>query len=152
MALQLLQADSATFADCIGRLITTLKANNVISFASIAPFDNSAVQGPYQALWASYSNVIDFVNFQFYAYSADTTVSQFLSYYDAQRSNYPGGQILVSITTDGSGGLSPANGFFDACETLKEEGKLAGIFVWSADLSISSGFECETEAQKLLAS
>ncbi|PKU85539.1 chitinase 2-like [Dendrobium catenatum] len=146
------QADSATFADCIGRLISTLKTNNVISFASIAPFDNSDVQGHYQALWASYSNVIDFVNFQFYAYSSATTESQFLSYYDAQRSNYAGGQVLASFTTDGSGGLSPANGFFDACQTLKGEGKLAGIFAWTADSSKSNGFQYETEAQNLLAS
>ncbi|XP_020590640.1 chitinase 2-like isoform X2 [Phalaenopsis equestris] len=146
------QADSPTFADCIGRLITTLKNNNVISFASIAPFDNSDVQGHYQALWASYAGVIDFVNFQFYAYSSGTTVSQFLSYYDIQKSNYAGGQVLVSFSTEGSGGLSPANGFFDACNTLKGEGKLSGIFVWTADTSKSNGFQYETQAQSLLAS
>ncbi|KAH0450803.1 hypothetical protein IEQ34_021495 [Dendrobium chrysotoxum] len=130
------QASSATF---INKIFPT-------------PFDNSDVQGHYQALWASYSNVIDFVNFQFYAYSSATTVSQFLSYYDTQRSNYAGGQVLVSFSTDGSGGLSPANGFFDACQTLKGEGKLAGIFAWTADSSKSNGFQYETQAQNLLAS
>ncbi|KAL0906952.1 hypothetical protein M5K25_025487 [Dendrobium thyrsiflorum] len=110
------------------------------------------VQGHYKALWASYSNVIDFVNFQFYAYSSGTTVSQFLNCYEAQTSNYAGRQVLASFTTDGSGGLSPANGFFDACQTLKGEGKLAGIFTWTADSSKSNGFQYETQAQNLLAS
>ncbi|GMY31926.1 chitinase 2-like [Fagus crenata] len=32
------KADPDTFAECIGRLITTLKRNKVISFASIAPY------------------------------------------------------------------------------------------------------------------
>ncbi|KAH0450977.1 hypothetical protein IEQ34_021669 [Dendrobium chrysotoxum] len=146
-------ADSATFSDCIGRLITTLKANNVISFASIAPYDDSELKEHYETLWANYGSAIDYVNFQFYGYSSDTTVSEFLSYYDAQRSNYAGGVVLASFISDGSTGLSPANGFFDACRKLKEEGKLAGIFVWSADTSKSDGgFHYETEAQNLLAS
>ncbi|XP_020590749.1 chitinase 2-like [Phalaenopsis equestris] len=147
------QADSATFADCIGRLITTLKSNGVISFVSIAPYDDTDLKEHYQALWTSHSSAIDYVNYQFYGYSSDTTVSQFLSYYEAQRSNFAGGVVLASFISDGSSGLSPANGFFDACRTLKKEGKLAGIFVWSADTSKSKGgFRYETEAQKLLAS
>ncbi|KAL0906950.1 hypothetical protein M5K25_025486 [Dendrobium thyrsiflorum] len=147
------QADSATFSDCIGRLITTLKSNNVISFASIAPYDDSELKEHYETLWANYGDAIDYVNYQFYGYSSDTTVSEFLNYYDAQRSNYAGGVVLASFISDGSTGLSPANGFFDACRKLKKEGKLAGIFVWSADTSKSDGgFQYETEAQKLLAS
>ncbi|KAI0493018.1 hypothetical protein KFK09_027294 [Dendrobium nobile] len=147
------QADSATFSDCIGRLITTLKSNNVISFASIAPYDDSELKEHYDTLWANYGSAIDYVNYQFYGYSSDTTVSEFLNYYDAQRSNYAGGVVLASFISDGSTGLSPANGFFDACRKLKEEGKLAGIFAWSADTSKShGGFQYETEAQNLLAS
>ncbi|XP_010932854.1 chitinase 2-like [Elaeis guineensis] len=144
-------ADEDTFAECIGRLITTLKNNGVIQFASIAPFEDQPLQSYYEALWAKYSNVIDYVNFQFYGYSNSTTVSQFLGYYDTQSSNYEGGNILTSLISDDSGGLTPANGFFNACKTLQDEGRLFGIFIWSADSSKANGFPYETEAQDLLA-
>ena len=52
-------ADSDTFVECIGQLIKTLKKNGVISFASIAPFDDDQVQSHYLALWKSYGNLID---------------------------------------------------------------------------------------------
>ncbi|OIT33556.1 PREDICTED: chitinase 2-like [Nicotiana attenuata] len=145
------QADPNTFSECIGRLITTLKNNGVISFASIAPFDDDKVQNHYQALWKSYGHIIDYVNFQFYAYDEGTTVSQFMNYFATQRSNYEGGKILASFISDGSGGLSPENGFFTACSELKSEGELDGIFVWSADDSKSNGFKYEKQSQALLA-
>ncbi|MCD7447833.1 hypothetical protein HAX54_035764 [Datura stramonium] len=53
------QADPDTFAECIGKLITTLKNDGVISFASIAPFDDDEVQSHYQALLKSYGHLID---------------------------------------------------------------------------------------------
>ncbi|GLJ06129.1 hypothetical protein SUGI_0032220 [Cryptomeria japonica] len=144
-------SDADTFASCIGQLITQLKQNNVISFASIAPFDNEEVQTHYTALWNQYSSVIDYVNFQFYAYDSSTTVSQFIDHFNAQESRYSGGKVLTSFTTRGSGGLSPANGFFDACQTLKDSGKLQGIFVWCADSSKANGsFQYEAQAQALL--
>ncbi|KAJ0961471.1 hypothetical protein J5N97_000089 [Dioscorea zingiberensis] len=145
-------ADPGTFAECIGRLLTTLKSNGVISFASIAPFDDDQVQSHYQALWSKYGNVIDYVNFQFYAYDAGTTVSQFLGYYEKQSNNYKGGKILASMATDGSGGLSPGNGFFSACNTLRAQGRLPGIFIWSADDSKAAGFPYEKRSQTLMAS
>ncbi|KAG0451035.1 hypothetical protein HPP92_026602 [Vanilla planifolia] len=133
-------ADSATFSNCIGRLISTLKSNG-------------DVQSHYQALWADYGSAIDYVNFQFYAYDSGTTVTQFLDHFEAQRANYPGGRVLASFASGSdAGGLSPANGFFDACQSLKNKGELAGIFVWCADNSKSNGFEYETQAQNLLAS
>ncbi|KAL4570976.1 hypothetical protein LXL04_017725 [Taraxacum kok-saghyz] len=144
-------SDPNTFAECIGKLITTLKNNGVISFASIAPFDDDEVQSHYLALWKSYGHVIDYVNFQFYAYDEGTTVSQFMSYFQTQSSNYNGGKMLASITSDGSGGLSPKNGFFTACNRLKSQGKLGGIFVWSADDSKASGFRYEKQSQAFLA-
>ncbi|KAG9453752.1 hypothetical protein H6P81_006656 [Aristolochia fimbriata] len=146
------KSDPDTFADCIGQLVTTLKKNGVISFASIAPFDDDEVQSHYTALWKKYGHVIDYVNFQFYAYDKGTTVSQFLSYFDAQSSNYEGGKVLASFISDGSGGLSPDNGFFTACGRLKSQGKLHGIFVWSADDSKGNGFRYERRSQALLAS
>ncbi|KAI4379538.1 hypothetical protein MLD38_005819 [Melastoma candidum] len=144
--------DTATFSSCIGQLVTALKNNGLISFASIAPFDNSDVQSHYQALWANYASVIDYVNFQFYAYDSSTTVSQFLNYYNTQEINYGSGKVLVSMSTaSGAGGLSPANGFFTACSDLQNQGKLNGIFIWSADDSKANGFQYETQAQSLLA-
>nr|ANH58165.1 glycosyl hydrolase family 18 chitinase 3 [Metroxylon sagu] len=146
------QADPDTFAECIGQLLTRLKSNGVISFASIAPFDDDQVQSHYLALWRKYGHLIDYVNFQFYAYDASTTVSQFLSYFAEQSSNYNGGKVLASFSTDASGGLKPGNGFFRACNTLKTQGNLHGIFVWSADDSKSNGFRYEKQSQTLLAS
>ncbi|KAI3678407.1 hypothetical protein L6452_37698 [Arctium lappa] len=140
-----------TFAQCVGRLVTILKNNRVISFASIAPYDDGEVQRHYLGLWRSYGRVFDYVNFQFYAYDKGTTVAQFLSYFDTQASNYDGGKMLVSFSTDTSGGLKPYNGFFTACEKLRSRGKLNGIFVWSADDSKASGFRYERQSQALLA-
>ena len=145
------KADPDTFAECIGRLIKTLKSNGVISFASIAPFADDQVQSHYLALWKSYGNLIDYVNFQFYAYDKGTTVSQFIDYFNTQSSNYNGGKVLVSFISDGSGGLSPDDGFFTACSRLKSQQKLHGIFVWSSDDSMANGFRYDLQSQALLA-
>ncbi|MCD7452914.1 hypothetical protein HAX54_018589 [Datura stramonium] len=126
------QAEPDTFAECIGKLITALKNDGVISFASIAPFDDDEVQSHYQTLWKSYGHLIDYVDFQFYAYDDGTTVSQFMDYFSTQTSNYEGGRILASFSTEGSGGLSPENGFFTACSKLKSLG-----------LKLSSGLDPE---------
>ena len=144
-------ADPDTFAECIGQLIKTLKKNGVISFASIAPFDDDQVQSHYLALWRSYGHLIDYVNFQFYAYDQGTTVSQFMKYFEEQSSNYEGGKVLASFISDGSGGLSPDNGFFTACNRLKSQQQLHGIFIWSADDSKGEGFRYEKQSQSLLA-
>ncbi|KAF5744665.1 Chitinase 1 [Tripterygium wilfordii] len=70
------KATPGAFAECIGRLITTLKKNRIIKFASIAPFDDDQVQSHYKSLWKSNGHLVDYVNFQFYAYDQGTTVSQ----------------------------------------------------------------------------
>ncbi|CAJ1979388.1 unnamed protein product [Sphenostylis stenocarpa] len=145
------QTDPETFSECVGRLIKTLKSNGVIKFASIAPFDDDQVQSHYLALWKSYGSLIDYVNFQFYAYDKGTSVAQFIDYFNTQSSNYDGGKVLVSFSTDGSGGLAPNDGFFAACHTLKSQQKLHGIFVWSADDSMGNGFRYEKQSQALLA-
>ncbi|RZC83862.1 hypothetical protein C5167_046647 [Papaver somniferum] len=144
-------SDPDTFAECIGQLLTTLKGNGIISFASIAPFDDDQVQSHYQALWSKYGHLLDYVNFQFYAYDQGTSVSQFLDYFQTQTSNYNGGKILPSFGTDGSGGLSPENGFFTACSKLRSQEKLHGIFIWSADDSKKNGFRYEKRSQAMLA-
>ncbi|KAK2980291.1 hypothetical protein RJ640_024995 [Escallonia rubra] len=147
------KTDPNTFAECIGQLLTNLKQSGTISFASIAPYeDDGAVQSHYQALWRKYGHVIDYVNFQFYAYDK-LTVSQFVQHFQEQASNYGGGQLLASFISGGENeGLTPNGGFFDACNELKGQGKLGGIFVWCADESTKSGFKYEKTAQALLAS
>jgi hypothetical protein len=144
-------ADPNTFAECIGRLLLLLKQNKVVSFASIAPYDDDSVQPHYLALSRKYGHLIDYVNFQFYAYEKGTTIPQFIRYFETQSTNYKGGKVLVSFGTDGSGGLSPENGFFEACSRLQRQGKLHGIFVWSADDS-KNNFRYEKQSQAFLAS
>jgi uncharacterized lipoprotein YddW (UPF0748 family) len=144
-------ADPNTFAECIGRLLLILKQCRVVSFASIAPYDDDSVQSYYLALWRKYGHLIDYVNFQFYAYEKGTTIPQFIEHFETQNTNYIGGKVLVSFGTDGSGGLSPDNGFFEACSKLQRQGKLHGIFIWSADDSKKANFRYEEQAQTLLA-
>ncbi|XP_011023951.1 PREDICTED: chitinase 2-like [Populus euphratica] len=146
------KSDPRTFAECVGRLITTLKKSRTISFASIAPYDDGEVQSHYLALWKKYGHAIDHVNFQFYAYKK-SSVSQFVKHFDEQASNYRGGQILASFSTDdeSEGALDPDGGFFEACKELKGKEKLGGIFIWSADNSKKHGFEGEKKSQHLLA-
>ncbi|KAK4370398.1 hypothetical protein RND71_009873 [Anisodus tanguticus] len=145
-------ADPDTFAECIGQLLYYLKQNNVISYTSIAPYADDSVQVRYLALWRKYGHLIDYVNFQFYAYEKGTTIPQFLQYFETQSCNYKGGKILVSFGSNNIGGLSPKHGFFDACTILKRQGKLHGIFIWSADDSMKDHFRYEKLSQDLLAS
>jgi hypothetical protein len=146
------QEDPSTFAECIGRLVTTLKSNGVIKFASVAPFADADVQSHYQALWSSYGiSVVDYINFQFYAYDASTTAEQYVNYFDEQMANYPGGNILASFTTAPTTTSVPVDTALSACQTLQSQGKLYGIFVWAADYSKDQGFKYETQAQALLA-
>ncbi|CAN6283220.1 unnamed protein product [Urochloa humidicola] len=145
------QADPATFAECIGRLVTTLKSNGVIKFASIAPFDNSDVQSHYQALWASYGSAIDYINFQFYAYDPSTTADQYVNHFNDQITNYAGGNILASFSTEPTTPSETIDTALSACQTLQSQGKLYGIFIWVADYSKSQGFKYETQAQALVA-
>lgn len=139
------------FADCIGQLITHLKKERTISLASIAPYADGPVQAHYLALWKKFGHLINYVNFQFYAYDR-IGVSQFLGYFNQQASNYKGGQILASFQSGRKpGGLHPDFGFFEACKVLKGQGKLGGIFVWCAEESVKTQFQYEKKSQELLA-
>ncbi|KAM0026353.1 putative chitinase [Helianthus debilis subsp. tardiflorus] len=146
------RSDDKTFVECIGQLITILKKKRTIKFASIAPYeDNGPVESRYTALWKKYGHVIDYVNFQFYAYDK-LSVSQFLKHFNRQQaSTYAGSQFLASFISKGHLGLSPKDGFFEACKKLKSQGKLGGIFVWCADESKAFKFVHEKESQALLA-
>ncbi|KAJ9188926.1 hypothetical protein P3X46_000276 [Hevea brasiliensis] len=125
-----LSTDSDTFAECIGRLLFYLEEKRILSFASMAPYNDHSVQPYYLALWKKYGHVIDYVNFLFYAYPNETSVPQFMKYIQTQNSNYGGGTVLLSFGTDESGGLYPQNGFFDACSSLRGMNKLHGIFLF----------------------
>lgn len=144
-------ASPEVFSECIGRLITTLKKSGTISFASIAPYEDDDIQRHYLALWSKYGDVIDYVNFQFYAYDK-LSVPKFIQNYNKQVSNYGGGQVLASFQVKNGGGLNPKDGFFEACNTLLKQGKLGGVFLWCADESEGNGFEYEKKSQKMLAS
>ncbi|KAF3453781.1 hypothetical protein FNV43_RR04222 [Rhamnella rubrinervis] len=78
----------------------------------------------YLAPWKSYGDLIDYVNFQFYAYDKGTSLTQ-LGLLDTQSSNYNGGKVLASFIADGSGGLSPKMVFHR--QQTKESKKLNGL-------------------------
>ncbi|KAM0850723.1 hypothetical protein ACQ4PT_052887 [Festuca glaucescens] len=145
------QVDPATFAECAGRLVAALKSSGVIRFASIAPYGNADVQRYYRTLWAAHGHAIDYVNFQFYAYSASTTAEKYVSLFDEQMFNYPGANILASFSTAATNTTVPVGTALSACQTLQSQGKLYGIFLWAADHSRNQGFKYETQAQALLA-
>ncbi|KAG2556573.1 chitinase 2-like [Panicum virgatum] len=98
-------ADVGTFVECIGRLLTRLKTDMLWITTSIAPFEDPVVQSYYQPLWRNYSGVIDYVNFQFYAYGANTDVPLYVRFYDNQTANYPGATVLASFMTGNTTGL-----------------------------------------------
>lgn len=146
-------ADVGTFVECIGRLLTELKARSPNITTSIAPFADEVVQSYYKPLWSKYSGVIDHVNFQFYGYGDNTDVAQYVRFYDDQAANYPGGKVLASFKTgDVSGLITPELGI-SAAKELQRQGKLPGLFIWSADSSKESsyGFDYETRAQEIVA-
>ncbi|KAJ4796408.1 Chitinase 2 [Rhynchospora pubera] len=144
------ESDTPTFTECIGRLITKLKSDKVIEFASIAPYNDTTVQEMYKALWAStYRNVIDYVNFQFYAYPEIQNAQQYVQYYDDQVTNYPGANVLAGFSTGNED--DKINNCLNGCRALKAQGRLNGIFNWSADNSlVHNRFNYEAEAQNIL--
>ena len=146
-------ADVNTFVECIGRLLTQLKARMPNIATSIAPFQDDVVQRYYQPLWSKYSGVIDYVNFQFYGYGANTDVTTYVQFYDTQATNYPGGKVLASFKTGNVTGLIAPDLGISAAKELQRQNKLPGLFIWSADSSKRSsyGFKYETQGQQIIA-
>lgn len=66
-----------------------LKKSGTNSFASIAPYEDDDIQRHYLALWSKYGDVLDYLNFQFYAYDK-LSVPKFIENYNKQVSNYGG--------------------------------------------------------------
>ncbi|KAI5650311.1 hypothetical protein M9H77_36316 [Catharanthus roseus] len=80
-----------------------MKKNRVISFVSIASFDDDEVQR--------------------------TKNFQFMNCFEEQNSNYKGGlKMLASLISHESGDLSPQNEISTTCNRLRRQGKLHGIF------------------------
>jgi hypothetical protein len=146
-------ADVDTFVECVGRLLTQLKQRMPHITTSIAPFEDDTVQRYYIPLWSKYSGVIDYVNFQFYAYGDNTDVPLYVQFYDEQAANYPGGKVLASFSTgDTTGLISPDLGI-SAAKELQRQNKLPGLVIWSADSSKKSsfGFTYEIQGQEIIA-
>lgn len=143
--------DVGTFVECIGRLLTELKARFPYITNSIAPGGDQLPY--YRPLWRKYSGVIDHVNFQFYGNNAITDVAQYVQLYDEQAAYYPGGKVLASLTTGEVSGVNTPELGISAAKELQQQGKLPGLFIWSADSSkVSSfGFDYETQAQNIVA-
>ncbi|KAK4255010.1 hypothetical protein QN277_008073 [Acacia crassicarpa] len=124
---------------------------NVKVALSLGGDDDEPVQSHYLALWRKYGHFIDYVNFQFYAYSSRTTTPEFMGHFERQVKNYRGGKMLASFGTDDSGGLKPEHGFFEACTEISRHRELHGIFIWSADDSNKFNFSYEIQSQTFLA-
>uniref|UniRef100_A0A0E0BAK1 GH18 domain-containing protein n=1 Tax=Oryza glumipatula TaxID=40148 RepID=A0A0E0BAK1_9ORYZ len=146
------RTDAAMFTRCIGRLLTELKARKPGLITSIAPYSDT--ESYYISLWNEYKNVIDYVNYQFYAYGRDTTDQDYIRYYNTQANgNFAGGSVLAAINTNSQAVINIVNPdvALQACSELNQ--RLPGIFFWSADASHNQnqGFTYEARAQQMLA-
>ncbi|KAK3120020.1 hypothetical protein QOZ80_9AG0679600 [Eleusine coracana subsp. coracana] len=146
-------SDEDTFVECVGQLLTELKRRMPRIITSIAPFEDDTVQRYYTALWKKYSGVIDYVNFQFYGYGDNTDVTTYVTFYDNQTANYPGGKVLASLMTNQTTGLLTPDQGVSAAKELQRQNKLPGFFIWCADNSEKSSyrFKYETLAQEIVA-
>ncbi|PAN41729.1 hypothetical protein PAHAL_8G066700 [Panicum hallii] len=146
-------ADVDTFVECVGRLLTRLKKDMPWITTSIAPFEDTEIQRYYQPLWRKYAGVIDYVNFQFYGYGANTDVPLYVRFYDNQTANYPGAKVLASFMTGNTTGLISPDLGISAAKELQRQNKLPGLFIWSADSSKKSsyGFKYEVQGQQIIA-
>ncbi|RLM58959.1 chitinase 2-like [Panicum miliaceum] len=146
-------ADMGMFVECVGRLLTRLKKDMPWITTSIAPFEDTEIQRYYQPLWRKYAGVIDYVNFQFYGYGANTDVPLYVRFYDNQTANYPGAKVLASFMTGNTTGLISPDLGISAAKELQRQNKLPGLFIWSADSSKRSsyGFNYEIQGQQIIA-
>uniref|UniRef100_A0A7N0UYY1 GH18 domain-containing protein n=1 Tax=Kalanchoe fedtschenkoi TaxID=63787 RepID=A0A7N0UYY1_KALFE len=137
---------NSTFAYCMGELITMLKNQSVISVASIAPF--YATAAPYIQLFSEYSDVIDYVNYQFYTDKVKTPVG-YLQRFRLRAREFSAAKLLPSYEIAGRGIQGDA--FFDALRLLQTRGfDVNGVMIWSADASASDGFYFEKRSQAFL--
>ncbi|KAK1587545.1 hypothetical protein Q3G72_014060 [Acer saccharum] len=138
---------SSSFAYCIGELITRLKKQEVITVATIAPFNSTAV--PYYVeLFKGYGNVIDYVNHQFYTDRVKTPRG-YLEAFKLRAIQFDKEKLLPSYEINGRGIQGDA--FFDALKLLEANGlDVNGVMIFSADDSTSNGFYFERKSQAFL--
>jgi hypothetical protein len=100
-------------------------------------------------LYQSYGDVIDYVNYQFYAEGL-TTQSEYVNKFNDVGTTFDASKLLGSVNVDGSSdaGLTGSD-FIGAVEQLTT---YAGIMIWEADDSKSNGFQMEQDAATLLTS
>ncbi|KAK0606194.1 hypothetical protein LWI29_035041 [Acer saccharum] len=138
---------SSSFAYCIGELITRLKKQEVITVATIAPFNSTTV--PYYVeLFKGYGNVIDYVNHQFYTDRVKTPKG-YLEAFKLRAIQFDKEKLLPSYEINGRGIQGDA--FFDALKLLEANGlDVNGVMIFSADDSASNGFYFERKSQAFL--
>lgn len=138
---------SATFSACIGGLIKELKDAGTISVASIAPFGQ--VRTIYSELYQSHGNLIDYVNYQFYAEGLSSQ-SEYVNKFNEVATTFDAAKLMASVNVDGSEGAGlTGNDFIGAVKQLTT---YAGIMIWEADDSKKSNFAMENLAAAQLTS
>lgn len=140
--------NNASFAYCIGEVITYLKNQSVISVATIAPFYATAI--PYINLFNDYGDVIDYVSYQFYTNKV-STLEEYLSAFQLRATQFSEDKLLPSYEVNGRGIQGDA--FFDALSLLENNGfDVNGVMIFSADASLSNNYYYERKAQSFLLS
>ncbi|XP_061360582.1 chitinase 2-like [Gastrolobium bilobum] len=136
----------ASFAHCIGELITLLKNHNVISIATIAPYHLTV--NPYIELFNGYSKVIDYVNHQFYTDKV-LTPQRYLEDFKLRATQFDKNKLLPSYEVNGRGIQGDA--FFGTLTLLEGNGfEVQGIMIFSADASSSNNYYYERKSQNFL--
>ncbi|EEF45157.1 chitinase 2 [Ricinus communis] len=137
---------NASFAYCIGELITLLKNQSVISTATIAPFHTTVI--PYIELFDKYGEVIDYVNHQFYTDKVRTPAA-YLTAFKLRATQFSKDKLLPSYEVKGRG--IQGDTFFDALGLLEENGfDVNGVMIFSADASSSNNYYYERKSQAFL--
>lgn len=138
--------NNASFAYCIGELITILKNQSVISVATIAPFHTTVL--PYMELFNKYGDVIDYVNHQFYTDKV-TSPKGYLAAFQLRATQFDKDKLLPSYEVNGRGIQGDA--FFDALNLLEANGfDVNGVMIFSADASSSNNYYDERKSQAFL--
>ncbi|KAF7834156.1 chitinase 2-like [Senna tora] len=126
---------NTSFPFCIGQLITLLKNQSVISIATIAPYHLTVV--PYMQLFKGYSEVIDFVNHQFYTDKVVTPES-YLEDFRLRGEQFDVNKLLPSYEVNGRGIQGDA--FFVTLGMLEKNGyEVNGVMIYSVDASVAAG-------------
>lgn len=144
---------AASFARCVGALLTELKARGAITLASVSPF--SATAPAYAALLAAVDDhVIDRVNYQFYTDRVPSAAAFVARYRDAGDRLWGFRKLVASFAVRGPG-VSGDN-FFRAVQELgawlwAEKGLVGpSIMIWCVEDGAKLGFRYEKRAQDFL--